>query len=228
LAIYTSDWAATTASEGYRVDPAKVKVVPFGAGLEVEHDAKEIRAAVGLRSKAVCKLLFIGVNARRKGLDLALELTGVLAARGMEVQLTVMGCRVPDGHGARVVSTGFVSKESPEGRETFRRLLTDAHFLLLPSRADCVPVAIAEANAFGVPVIATDVGGITSVVTSGVNGYSFPLAGWVAIAADRIESIVRSCGEYERLSAGAFAEYQRRLNWRVAAKTVRGLLERTL
>jgi hypothetical protein len=31
LAIYSSEWAARTALENYRVDPAKVRVVPFGA-----------------------------------------------------------------------------------------------------------------------------------------------------------------------------------------------------
>src|SRR5450759_1120953 len=31
LAIYSSDWAASTAIQHYAVDPGKVKVVPFGA-----------------------------------------------------------------------------------------------------------------------------------------------------------------------------------------------------
>jgi hypothetical protein len=34
LAIYASEWAANTAIQNYDVDPAKVKVVPFGANIK--------------------------------------------------------------------------------------------------------------------------------------------------------------------------------------------------
>ena len=34
LAIYSSEWAANTAIQNYGVNPAKVKVVPFGANIE--------------------------------------------------------------------------------------------------------------------------------------------------------------------------------------------------
>ena len=37
--------------------------------------------------------------------------------------------------------------------------------MLFPTRADCTPIALCEAAAYGIPVVAADVGGISSIVT---------------------------------------------------------------
>ena len=46
LAIYASDWAAATAKDHYNVDPAKVKVVPFGANIACDRTLDDVRAIV--------------------------------------------------------------------------------------------------------------------------------------------------------------------------------------
>ncbi len=42
LAIYASDWAAKTAIDHYDVDPAKVKVVPFGANVACDRGRDDV------------------------------------------------------------------------------------------------------------------------------------------------------------------------------------------
>jgi glycosyltransferase involved in cell wall biosynthesis len=59
---------------------------------------------------------------------------------------------------------GYISKSTQEGSEQIDRLLSDAHFLMLPTRADCTPYVIPEANSFGLPCITTNVGGIPTMV----------------------------------------------------------------
>ena len=44
LAIYSSDWAAEIAIRNYKVNPSKVKVVPFGANIECERNIQDIKA----------------------------------------------------------------------------------------------------------------------------------------------------------------------------------------
>lgn len=46
--------------------------------------------------------------------------------------------------------------------------------LINPSESEGLPVVIMEATSFGIPIIATDVGGTSEIVVDGVNGYILP------------------------------------------------------
>ena len=46
--------------------------------------------------------------------------------------------------------------------------------LVNPSRSEGLPAVIMEAGSFGIPIIATDVGGTTEIVIDGVNGFVLP------------------------------------------------------
>ena len=43
LAIYSSKWVASTATQNYDVDPAKVKVVLFGANISCKRNFQDIK-----------------------------------------------------------------------------------------------------------------------------------------------------------------------------------------
>jgi glycosyltransferase involved in cell wall biosynthesis len=47
----------------------------------------------------------------------------------------------------------------------------DFHIFINVSESEGVPVSIMEATSFGIPVIATDVGGVNEVVRNGENGF---------------------------------------------------------
>jgi L-malate glycosyltransferase len=79
------------------------------------------------------------------------------------------------GLGERVV---FLGKQ-----EDFAELLAAADVFLLPSETESFGLAALEALSCGVPVIATDVGGIPEVVSHGVNGYLAPVGDIAAMVA---------------------------------------------
>ncbi|MFN5422928.1 MAG: glycosyltransferase family 4 protein [bacterium] len=54
---------------------------------------------------------------------------------------------------------------------TKNQLLSECDVFILPSRFEGLPVSILEAMAYQKPIIATDVGGISSIVTQGYNGW---------------------------------------------------------
>jgi glycosyltransferase involved in cell wall biosynthesis len=227
LAIYSSDWAARTARAHYRVDPDKIAVVPFGANIDVDFGPEEIAALIDARPRTVCRLLFLGVDWERKGGPMACEVVRQLNEGGLPTSLTVVGCRppMPLEFTDFVDIVGPISKATAEGRRRLRELLAASHFLIMPSRADCTPVVFSEANAFAVPCLTSEVGGIPSVVLNGINGYRFPFENEAAAYAGQIDALMRRYGDYRALATSAHAQYRDRLNWRAAGATVRALLQ---
>jgi glycosyltransferase involved in cell wall biosynthesis len=229
LAIYSSDWAAATAINKYQVDSSKVKVVPFGANVDCSRALENIREIVSRKRADVCKLLFLGTEWYRKGGDIAVAVLRSLNEKGLRAELTIVGCDVEGTAPDSVSAKGFVSKRTREGQATIDRLFAESHFLVLPSRADCVPVAIAEANSYGVPVISSNVGGITTAVRDGVNGFALPHSDrFVEDASSIIRKYMGSPADYQCLAEQSFGEYTQRLNWKTSARRVHELLQGVL
>jgi glycosyltransferase involved in cell wall biosynthesis len=228
--IFSSDWAAQTALQHYRLAPEKIAVVPFGANLDGTPAAEEVRAAIGRRSTSVCRLVFVGVEWHRKGADLAIRVTEGLRHGGIPAELTIAGCQPPNGialpGGVRLA--GFISKRTAEGRAQLARLYSEAHFLVFPSRAECYGVVVAEANSFGVPVVASDTGGISTALRAERNGVSFPLDDFVRAAAAYIADHWSNWHRYEALAQASHKEFDTRLNWPVAGAMVAELCERVV
>lgn len=114
-------------------------------------------------------LLFIGSNWMGKGLDIAMRALDMLPQEFDQLRLVVAGeCSAGSTRiyrlaknlhiEHRVVFLGNVS------REELPSLITKSSILLFPSRNEALGVAVIEAVASCVPVIASNVGGITEVL----------------------------------------------------------------
>ena len=225
LAIYSSEWAANTAVENYDVDPEKVKVVPFGGNIICNRNEHDIELIAKYRDFNVCRLLFVGVEWFRKGGDIAVKIAERLIRRGIRTELHVVGCNpgvtMPDF----VKLHGFISKESQEGIMYLDKLFTESLFLLLPSRAECCAVVLSEASSYGLPSLATNVGGIPSAIKNGRNGQTFQPDEGPDKYCDYIERLMSSKKEYEHLAHSSFKEYTHRLNWKTSGKKVYDLIQ---
>lgn len=224
IAIYTSEWAANTAIENYDVDPAKIKVVPFGANLNCNRNKLEIDAIIKNKKFDMCKLLFVGVDWVRKGGDIAIEVADLLSRRGIRTELHIVGCHPELSLPSFVKLHPFISKTTTKGRKLLDALYAESHFLILPSRADCVPVVIAEASSFGLPSLATRVGGIPTAIRDGKNGQTFLLDDSPQKYCDCIERFMSSRQEYNEFCLSSFREYSETLNWLSAGRKVHDLI----
>lgn len=156
----------------------------------------EARATPGVRS---LRLAFFGSIAEHKGADLVVD--AVLGSE-VDVTLTIHG-RTTDfpefapalveraAHDPRVRFPG------PFERDRLGQVLAETDVLVVPSRwYENTPFVILEAFAAGVPVIATDLGGLREIVEDEVHGDLFPV-GDVDALRSRIERLAR---EPERLA----------------------------
>lgn len=174
LAVYTSDWAAKSAIREYGANPEKIRIIPFGANLDRFPTQEEVSSIITTRDRTECRLLFVGVDWKRKGGSKALEIAQNIESLGQKVRLDIVGPKQLEGLPKFAIHHGFLKKDNLQDKAQLEQLFQKAHFFLLPTQADCVPVVFAEANIHGVPVIAPDTGGVSSVIANGRNGFLFP------------------------------------------------------
>lgn len=220
--VFASEWAAASALADHGADPAKVHVVPFGSNLPIEHGREEVTAWVDERPRDRCRLLLVGVDWERKGVETAIGAAVALDERGLETTLTVVGALPPDG--VSVPPCVHVTGPLPYG-PALARLYREAHFLVLPSRSEAFGVVFCEASAFGVPSVASDTGGIPSAVAEGRNGRLLPPGASPGEYAATILDLFSDGEAYRRLALSAYREYEERLNWTISGARVRELLE---
>ncbi|KXB03132.1 hypothetical protein AKJ47_02810, partial [candidate division MSBL1 archaeon SCGC-AAA261G05] len=104
-------------------------------------------------------ILYVGRLVKTKGLDILAK-----AMKNIDVRLLVCG-EGPTSRSLKNIENvellGFV----PEDEKN--RLLRKCKFLVLPSKGEAFGIALLEAMAFGKPVVASNVGGISEVVGDG-------------------------------------------------------------
>jgi glycosyltransferase involved in cell wall biosynthesis len=123
---------------------------------------------------------------------------------------------------------GFLDKANPADRTRFSEILTRAHFLVHPAHAECSGIVLCEANAYAVPCLASDTGGIPELIRPGINGALFPTNSDGTSYADFIVDCLSDHGKYYALARNAYEEYRRSLNWRTSGSRARNEIERIL
>jgi glycosyltransferase involved in cell wall biosynthesis len=226
LAIFSSRWAAESAVNHYGVDRSRVAVVPWGANLESSPKPNEVQRAIDARPADSCRLVLVAREWGRKGGDTAIAIATELNRRGMRAELTVVGCGPKRASGLPdyVRLLGYLNKDIVAERRQFERAVAEAHFLVLPTRADCTPLAIHEAAAFGVPTLASRVGGIPESIVANVTGQTFPQDASPGAYADYALRVLSERSAYRHMALTSAAEYAKRLNWQQSATTVAELL----
>ena len=117
-------------------------------------------------------VLYVGLLTRRKGVVDLIEASKLVAARGIDHRLRLIGGRPDEGgeeeeavRSAAVGSEDFIGSVRHEEMPGF---LQSADVFCLPSWYEAMPLSVLEAMASGLPVVATRVGQIPDVVSSEV------------------------------------------------------------
>jgi glycosyltransferase involved in cell wall biosynthesis len=224
LLLYPSAWAAASACNDYNADARKVHVVPFGANLDNPPTAESL---LNRPQSEDCRLLFVGVDWAKKGGEIAFETLNHLESRGIPTTLTVVGC-IPPGRIShpRMRVIPFLDKNDQKQRQVLSDLYRNSDFFILPTRAECYGLVYCEANAFALPAIGTDTGGVSEIVKNGENGYLLPWSARGAEYASVIAEVYRDRERYNLLRVQSRAAFDARLNWDSWGEAVSKLMNR--
>ncbi len=144
-------------------------------------------------------LLFVGGDFARKGGDTLLEaFAGLPPTVNAHLHIVTKTEGVGDGLPHVTVHRNIAPNSEP-----LLRLFAEADLFVFPTRGDCLPLAVMEALASGLPVVTTTVGALPEAVTHGETGWIVPpddprRAGG---RADGTASAMRHCGRNWRRQA---------------------------
>jgi glycosyltransferase involved in cell wall biosynthesis len=224
LAVYSNEWAARSACRAYAVPDERVAVVPFGANLIDVPSRDDVRRRLTALNRSTCTLLLLGRDWHRKGTDHAVEATRLLRTAGVDARLHVAGCRAPHDVTlpAEVTVHGHLDKADPASAARSAELLRQASSLVLPSRAEISPTVLEEAQAFGLPVVASRMAGTASMMAEGRSGVLGTPEVFAYEAAFDIHPFRLSPPVYDGMTRAAREHYEQRVNWRSAINVVVG------
>lgn len=217
----SSDWAIESAINDYGVHQDKLELVPLGANIDKSPDDNEIIQILESKKMDAINLLMIAKYWYRKGCDRAVFIVNELNRIGIKAKLTIIGTK-PNGkiNLDFVHIIPFLDKSNPSESKIFEKILKETHFLLFPSRAETFGHAICEANAYAIPVIASNIGGIPSAIKNGVNGFLIDFDQCPEKAVDAIVDNIESKNKFLSLATSSYNEYRTRLNWDFAVKKI--------
>jgi glycosyltransferase involved in cell wall biosynthesis len=105
-----------------------------------------------------------------------------------------------------------------------KQLYHESDIFCLPTYGDCLPMVLSEAGAAGLPLVATDVGGIREIVETGATGFLTPMRDALALAS-ALEPLVLDPDLRLDLGAGAAALVAREFDAQRNARRLLALLK---
>ena len=157
-------------------------------------------------SKDSQMVLSVGAIGERKGHILTLKAFELAEEKGMDARLVIAGTiadkqcleRLQDAI-AQSKSKAQISLFTDLSDEALKRLYEKAHLFVLHSEEESQGIVFAEAMATGLPIVATQVGGIPWVVRDGRNGLLSEY-GDVDAFADNIQKLMLDASLWQSMS----------------------------
>jgi len=218
--VATSETTARLLSADYGVPADRIVVARPG---------NDPVPAAGGGGDGVVHLVSVGAVVPRKGFDVLIAALATLAA--LPWRLTIAGDRTRDSEAAArldadIASHGLGDRIAVLGAvpdERIAALYAEADLFVLASRFEGYGMAVAEAVAHGVPVVATTAGAIPEVMPPGAGVLVAPDD--AAALAQALGRLIENPAARRRLAAAARAAAARLPTWQDSARLFSGAIE---
>ena len=217
--------------------PSKARVVRYGTagGVDVNYFSREaLDSSVDVRRLLGIELsdfvfCFVGRIVRDKGINELVHAINRLSAEDQSIHLILVGPLEEDldpiTDETKSIISGNIRIHAVGRQADVRPYLAASNAFVLPSYREGVGMVLLEANAMGVPCIASDIIGCRDVVESMVNGELIPSRDEMALYEkmkewvdhpEIVDMMARKCREYvivrykkEDVAAAYFEEYKK-------------------
>ncbi len=241
--LFFSNWAANAARDEYPQFAHKVTAILPGGGFTDPPCDDLVDRSITDRSLETIQLLFVGYEAYRKGLDIAVTALLDLTREGRSAALTIVGAPGCDPlhplslnlSQALPLLEGFTNERYPlpvrmdaapavtifgplnrgrgEEAELLNGIYSRSSVLLVPSRADCASLALCDGAAFGLPAVTSGVGGIAELVIDGTTGFVLGPDVTGRAYATAVNSLCADRSRYLAMARAARRRSREVLNW---------------
>ncbi len=195
--IAWSEWTKDSLIFDYGIPAEKVTVIPPGVDLEQWH----FRPGKTMHRTPPnpLRLLFVGGDFARKG-----GYTLLFAFRNglQDCTLDIVTKDISLKQELNGIDNIRVHCNLTPNSQPLKQLYTQADIFVFPTEADCLPTAISEAMAAGLPVITTDVGALREQVEHQVNGLIVPPSD-VAALKNAIETLKNDPAKITAMAAAS-------------------------
>lgn len=214
-AMWASRYAMNSAVSDYGADPDRQFVTRFGLNLPTSIQEAELEQILSWRDDRTIRLMFIGFDYKRKGLDIALRAVVELNNLGVPALLDTIGGfhDVPEEARNYVAVHGPLNKLEPSQLATFEAVQRSSHFLIFPTRADVYCMPAIEAMAAGCVPVVSSVGGIPEIVADGETGIVLPLSAGPLDYAKSIKNAFENRQRYLAMCRAGYASYRDNHRW---------------
>ncbi|HET6820841.1 MAG TPA: glycosyltransferase [Candidatus Limnocylindria bacterium] len=202
--VAVSDDVASAVERAYHPPRGRLFVIPNGIDVDrygARDDRETVRDELGLTSPGHIVIVVAKLFAQ-KGHAVLLEALGSAGLGDEDVVLLVGEGPERESLERRVRERGLGGVRFLGNRPDVPRLLAASDLFVLPSLWEGLPMALLEAMASRLAVVATDVAGSRQVVIPGASGRQVPAGDPVALAAN-LRELLSNEAERERLADGA-------------------------
>ncbi|QRZ61212.1 glycosyltransferase family 4 protein [Rothia sp. ZJ932] len=197
-----SEWSASVLMKDLGIAAQKITVIPFGPGTVPPKNPVSDQALIP--TSGTLRLLLVASDWKRKGGDDALEIVAAVR-KYRDVELTIVG-NAPNRLPRWANHVGKVSRN-------VLSQLYDTHDLLLePTQASAGGVVVTDAIAHQLPVIARQVGGLSTLIQDHQTGFLIENSPDFIRTATGVLSHINPDEIFE-MKHRCSIDYAQRLNW---------------
>ena len=172
LCIVPADWNYKEILNYDKINHNNIRKIPFGSNMrDPGPKVSKERNFEKIIQKKEIDILFIGIDWKRKGGDIAIQVVKRLNKKGYKARLSIVGDSDKSIEGKFINNYGYLDKKNNNDLEKLDSLYRESDILLLPSSIEGFGIAFVEAASYGLPSLAFDNTGVSTAVKNGKSGF---------------------------------------------------------
>ena len=220
--------AIATEAEKYEVTEQKIDVVYSAVNIE----SLQLYKKTNWETHSPYRFISVGRHHWVKGYHYALSAVGKLVSSGESVHYTIIAPDQPTEEILYQIDDldleDHVTMSSIVTQEEVYQKMNSADCLILPSVVEGIANVVMEAMAIGLPVISSDCGGMTEVITNDINGMIFPMRDMQALTMQMKKIMGMPILETELLVQNALKTVMKNHNSRLIGEKIFYLYEKVI